>query len=115
MSSLQLTEHPDRVRSFGGDNTTRARLTCRCYWQGYLPKEGTDHEGDSCNLRPRLRIHHWHGSGDGYYCHRLIQAALADNERREIVRNREARHALALSVAGASAVIVFWLATLLFY
>ena len=48
-------------------------------------------------------------------CHRLIQAALADNERREIVRNREARHALALSVAGASAVIVFWLATLLFY
>ena len=33
--------------------------------QGVSAKRRDDHEEDSCDLRHRLRIHHWHGSCDG--------------------------------------------------
>jgi hypothetical protein len=111
---------------------TRPTVACRLAGES----GGPDHEEDSCNLCRGFGIHHLHGGLDGRCRHRLIrrwarktpfgpstqepvarrlaQRGLTMNTER-IERNREARHALALSIAGVMAVMVFWnLTTLVF-
>jgi len=120
------------------EGPARATLPCRCY-RHVGENGGRDHEEDSCNVCRGHGIHHLHGGCDRRYGHRLMPAlrfemsslpgpsahqAMAwrlaqrqmtmNAERFE--RNREARQALALSVAGAIVVIIFWnLTTLFFY
>ena len=120
------------------EGPARATLPCPCY-RHVGENGGRDHEEDSCNVCRSHGIHHLHGGCDRRYGHRLMPAlrfemsslpgpsahqAMAwrlaqrqmtmNAERFE--RNREARQALALSVAGAIVVIIFWnLTTLFFY
>jgi len=120
------------------EEPARATLPCRCY-RHVGENGGRDHEEDSCNVCRGHGIHHLHGGCDRRYGHRLMptlrfemaslpgpsahhamawrlaQRQMTMNAER-FERNREARQALALSVAGAIVVIIFWnLTTLFFY
>jgi hypothetical protein len=80
-------------------------------------KRGTDHEDHSRYLRPRFRIHHWHGGRDRRcHCRLIAMRGSPTMNAERIERNREARHALALSIVGVFAVMVLLnLTTLFFY
>jgi hypothetical protein len=96
-----------------------------------------EHDKDIRSYGPCVRLYHWHGGGDGHCAHRLgsyglshrkllIQARGRHNKVFTILPgkfvvmaekfdgNREARQALALSVAGVVTIMLVWNLIMLF-